>query len=656
VKAARCTRTLLAHRRLPLALAIATAIIMLPALGAGLFMDDLVQRVIELKPAELPARIQDTGLGFSENGKLGTVACDLFGLGRRKEAVELAKDYGLLTWWMPETAKAALWRPITAFTHWLDYRLFPNTPALMHAHSIVWFAGVVFLVVMVYRAITALGTGPSFKAGGQDSRASWIGGLAGVLFLLDKNTYFPVMFVANRGFIVALFFGLLCLYEHHRWRTAKSSLHLTGALLSLVGSLLANEGGASTLAFLVAYALVFEARQWRHRVASLLPAAAVVAAWRVAYVMMGFGVANLGIYIDPGYEPGPFLGQLFQRVTALLGGQLSGVPPEVMLIFSPFWRTAINLVFLLISLACAAVFLPTIARDPPARFWFFSMLLAVVPAATVIPLSKNLAFVAVGAFGVVASFLAGLISDERREATRMPIRFLSWSVAVGLLIAHLAGPVAARVVWAWVTPDLPRMTKRWCGFTRFPEVGDRDVIVVNNPCQLVTFVAPFVRAYYSESIPASFRTLLPANTGFRLTRASEATLIAQVSEHGLSKGLLACGDLGPVHPCYAFQAGNDLLMAQPTWKSGDRVRRKGFVTEILEVSEQGAPRKIAFHFDHSLDSRRMFWLRFDWNSLKYERFPMPSVGDHVTIEGPRRRQRAPTAAAVAGEAARIAGR
>ena len=38
------------------------------------------------------------------------------------------------------------------------------------------------------------------------------------------------------------------------------------------------------------------------------------------------------------------------------------------------------------------------------------MLLAAIPAATVVPLGKNLGFVAVGAYGLIASFLASLFS------------------------------------------------------------------------------------------------------------------------------------------------------------------------------------------------------------------------------------------------------
>jgi hypothetical protein len=52
----------------------------------------------------------------------------------------------------------------------------------MPAQNLVWFAVVVFLVTVLYRKLMGPG---------------WAAGLAGLLFLLDYNTCFPVAFVAT---------------------------------------------------------------------------------------------------------------------------------------------------------------------------------------------------------------------------------------------------------------------------------------------------------------------------------------------------------------------------------------------------------------------------------------------------------------------------
>ncbi len=631
--------TVFAHRLFPIALAAGAVILMLPSLGAGLFMDDLVQRTIQLKPEQLPTEIQYTGFGSAESGTFTAVLNDLFGLSRRKEALELGKDYGLLTWWMPEDLKAALWRPFTAFTHWLDYRLFPEAPALMHAHNIAWFTVVVYLAAVVYRRIAVHGSEVGVVSDEMHARALGVGGLAAFLFLLDKNMFFPVMFVANRGFVIALCWGLLCLYEHHLWRTTRSLWHLAGTTLSLALAMLANEGGASTLAFLLAYALVLEPQNWRMRAVSLLPAIGVMVAWRVVYVWLGFGVANIGGYIDPGYEPLVFLNEVFTRATILAGAQLSGVPPEVTFFLNPAWKPWLTTAFLLFSLTCATVFSQMLRRDRSARFWFLAMLLSLVPAATVVPLSKNLGFVAVGTFGVIAPFLVRLISNGSDERAPKSAGFVAGCVAVLLLMAHVPGSLVARALLAWICPKVSPITTRMTGFRRFPGIGGRDVIMVNCPAQLATLAAPFVRAYYSEPLPMSFATLLPAQTSFTLTRVSDSTLIAEAITRAPGKGLLSCDEMGLVHPCYALQAANTILTAGRTWKVGQRVERKTFVTEVMEITETGAPRKVAFHFHTALDSEQMFWLHFNWGTLKYEKFKVPKVGEGATIAGPQQRSR-----------------
>ncbi len=53
---------LLNHRHLPLILAAGAILLMLPSLRLGLIADDLPQRMIELRPDQFPARIQETGM------------------------------------------------------------------------------------------------------------------------------------------------------------------------------------------------------------------------------------------------------------------------------------------------------------------------------------------------------------------------------------------------------------------------------------------------------------------------------------------------------------------------------------------------------------------------------------------------------------------
>ncbi len=633
-RALRLVRNLLGHRGFPLGLAFAAILFMLPALQTGLFGDDLIQRLTQLKPAELPAHVVDTGFVASDSGKLGTVLRELFGYLHTKGAAARAVAYGIAPWWGAGDWHAALFRPVTAFTHWVDYRVFPNTPALMHAHSIAWYAAAVFLVAYLYRKLWSFGLGTSSTMHGGSGtarvvpRSILIAGLAGFLFLLDKNTYFPVMYVANRGCFVALVFGLLCLDAHHRWRTTQSRRWMVGSGLWLALSMLSNEGGASTLAFLLAYALVLEPGGGRARLFSLIPAGIVLLVWRVVYVSSGYGVRNFLLYIDPGYTPLLFLKNLLPRASGLVGGQLTGLPPEAVLGFDTKWQLIITAMFGGFSLICGLVFWPILRQDRTARFWATAMLLALVPASTVAPLTKNLAFVAVGAFGVMASFLVHLAAPENYVRMRSWVRALAWCVALWLVVAHIPGALAARAVLARISPYIPVATAQAYAFPNSPEIGDRDVVVLNDPTIASAFV-PFDRAYRHLPLPRTIRILVPGSVPIVVTRPDAFTLVLTAKK----ADLLDTEATKPIRLSRALKSANDLLFGQRTWRTGDQITGNGFVVQVLELSLRGSPRALAFRFEKPLDSSERVWLFFDWPRLRHAPFILPGIGGSTEIAG-----------------------
>ena len=198
----------------------------------------------------------------------------------------LTKNYGMLPWWTPDDLKLGLCRPVDR-VHPLArlpalsrFARADARPKILRGSRSSCFSS-----RLIYRKLMGAG---------------WAAGLAALLFLLDGNTYFPVMFVANRGFIMSLFFGLLCLYEHHQWRSTKSRSALALSALFLALSLFSKEGGASTFAFILAYALVLEPGSFRSRALTVLPSILVIIVWRTVYILSGFGLFHVGLfYIDP---------------------------------------------------------------------------------------------------------------------------------------------------------------------------------------------------------------------------------------------------------------------------------------------------------------------------------------------------------------------
>ena len=324
-----------------------------------------------------------------------------------------------------------------------------------------------------------------------------------------------------------------------------------------------------------------------------------------------------------------FLENLVPRMNGLLGGQLTGLPPELAMALNAKWQMILALLFAGFSLICALVFLPVVRRDAAARFWALMMLLALVPAATVAPLSKNLGFIAVGAFGVIASFLAGFASRPERAAMPGLLRAMSWGVAVWLVTAHVAGAIGSRMVMGLASPSIPKLAALASDYPPSLEIGGRDIVVINDPTVLTALV-PFYRAYRGEPLPRSTRILVPGSIPFEVSRPDASTLILKAK----ASDLFDCPELGPIHACYACKSINDFLFGGITWKTGDRVTRKGLLAEILEVSPRGTPRSVAFHFGKPLETDEMVWLFFDWRRGAHRPFALPRIGETVAVAGP----------------------
>lgn len=604
-------KTWLEYKRLPVILAIVAVIFMLPSLKLGLMMDDLIQRVPQLNPSQT-SRLYEAGLVLKEPGKLSTVLFETFGFPRDKYQQKLARDYGCLPWWMPDNIKCSLWRPVTAFAHWLDYRFFPDSPALMHAHNIAWFAAVIFLVTIIYRRLMGI---------------TWVAGLAAVMYLLDANTYFPVSFIANRGFIVSLCLGLLCLYTFHKWRTTGS---VTSAILSVIFltlSIFSNEGGVSTFAFVLAYALVLDKSSWQSRLLSLLPAVLVIIIWRIVYQVLGYGTSGMGAYLDPGHEPLRFLCHLPGYATSVISGQLSGLQPDMMLLVNQHLFNIILFFYIAFIFIAAIIFIPVIRKDTITRFWFMVMIFATIPVAAV-PVSKNFGFVAVGAYGIIAAFTAGLFTKQNWVPKNIFAKSIVWLFCIILLIVHLPLAAAARYAAPKTTP-LGTMGKL-ADLGPLPNAENKNVVIVNTPCQLSMAYAPLYRFYTGQNIPVSIRNLAVGTADLEVTRINERTLVIKSTQDNI----FVSDQRSPLHFSHIFAVLNNLFVGNMTFNQGDKFIVKGLTVEVLACDSKKLPKELAFVFDVPLDDPTLLMLQFNWTNFTYEPFRIPKIGQTVSIPGP----------------------
>jgi len=600
---------------LPLVLSVLGAIFMLPSLWGGLVMDDLVQRNFQLSPSEIPTGLYATGMIPEETGKLSTVLFETFGFTRDKRRGQMTQDYGLMPWWTSGEVKASLWRPFTALTHWLDYRWFPDSPMLMHAHNIIWFSAVVFLASFMYRKII----GPT-----------WVAGLAALMFVLDSNTYFPVMFVANRGFVTALCLGLLCFCMHHKWRARNSILAGILSIVFFFLSLLSNEAGVSTFAFVLAYALVLDKGPWSKRLVTLLPAIITIIIWRTVYQLLGYGISGIGpMYIDPSHEPLRFLYHLPSYGLAVIAGQLTSLPPDVMLFCNLQLCTIIYIFYIIFAAIALILFLPIVVKDVRGRFWFAVMIFAAIPIVSA-PSSKNFGFVAIGAYGFIAVFVGNLIENSNRLCVSHLYRSFAWVLCIILLIVHIPRAAISRVVSAKVTPAVLKGLGNAAASETVSLLEESRVVIVNAPCQLSVFVMPFNAAYYGNPIPKSIRALAFACTALEIRKPDDKTVIIKSKEDSI----FTSEQNSLLHLSHAFAASNRLFSSSQMFEKHDKFVLKGMTAKIMEKGQSGFPREVAFTFDVPLEDEELHWLKFNWHSFLYEPFSLPEPGETVMVNGP----------------------
>lgn len=230
-------RRWLTHRHLPIMLACVGIILTLPALGTGLVFDDYWHRTMLL--GQWPRSTEDASLFGMFSFMDGT-----------PEGAQVLKEAGIVPWWTFEGIKAAFWRPLTEFTHWLDYQLWAGTPWLMHVHSLLWLGAVIWVIAKLYRRIIG---------------SEWVAGLAGLLFAIDNAHGIPAGFICNRNTLIAAFFGGLTLLAHVRWRQdGWRPGTVWGPLCYLLG-LLSKESALATGAYLFAYTLFLDRGRMRRR-------------------------------------------------------------------------------------------------------------------------------------------------------------------------------------------------------------------------------------------------------------------------------------------------------------------------------------------------------------------------------------------------------
>ena len=504
-------------------------------------------------------------------------------------------DLGLLPWWTFPGVRVAFWRPVSALTHWLDYTLWRDLPVLMHVQTLLWFSALIVAAFLMYRRLM----GPADGAG-----------LAALLYALAGAHADAITNVAGRNVILGVFFGTLTLLLHDRWRGAGWRAGSVAAPACLALALLSAEGGVATGAYLLAHAVFLDRGGWRRRLQGLLPHGTVIATWQLLYSGLGYGVLGAApAYINPIREPLEFAYALAKNGPILLAAQWTGPSAES---FStlPSPAAAIRWVAALVTIAVlVALLAPLLKRDPVARFWALGQALAVVPICAAMPHDRYLFFVGLGAMGLLAQFLCGLLSRESCRPGRLLWRVPAILLACALAGIHLiASPLqlirsAAGMGGVGVTEQAAD------SIPADPALRRQLLVIVNLPTAVVVFHEFFVRTVKGQPIPAQTRLLASGAAALRAYRVDAHTL--RVRWEGRQEPI--------------FRAREHPLVA------GQRVRLAGTDVEVTAVTGDGWPAEAIFRFDDDLDGPALRWLTWEKDQGRFVSFRPPSVGETVLV-------------------------
>lgn len=575
-------RALLIHPRFPMHVALIAAALAAPSLGVGWLADDYTHQFAIRAAEDLPDL-------YSVSPWNPFAFWD--GDPAHNRAI---LDLGVSPWWTHPQIKAVLWRPLAVVFHHLDYALWPDSPFLMHVHSLAWFGAVIAAVAVLYRRI-----------GG----ATWAAGLAGLLYAIDDAHAVPAAWIANRSTLLATFFGVLSILAHVQWRERGSRRCALFAPMLLALSLLSKEEGLATTAYLFAYAVFLGRGSWRDRLISLAPYAVVVVLWRVVWSMAGGGLEHCRLYVDPMHDPIGFVVNVWLWAPVLLLGQWAFPPPDINVLFTSngphpvFWYAAIGLIVIGVW-----VIGPRLRNDRVSGFFVIGMLLSLLPICAGLPGDRLLYFAGIGAMGLVAKFIESLTRIDLHRPG-LPTR----SFAAFLILVHgVAASVLLPLRSAW--PLGPTSFLRQMEF-HAPlglEIAEQDLILVNAPVVLFTAYLPIKRLLAGEPAPRHLRVLSPSGAAVSLHRPDVSTLIVRPTP----------SYLGPQF---------DRLFRRPdeSLALGERVALTGVTVEVTEVDDAGRVSEAKFHFDVDLDDPSLRWFR--WKKGEFVLFTPPRVGETIEL-------------------------
>ncbi len=513
-------------------------------------------------------------------------------------------ESGLAPWFSSKSIKLQFFRPITEMNIWLDYWLWPNTAPLMHLHGLLWFIAGLVLLHCLYKNIYH----------GSD-HYKVILGLAIIIYAIDSNHGLVLGWLCQRGSLIANVFCILALIFHHKYQhTSYTHIHYYIAPIFSFLGLLSAEASLSLFGFLLSYAIFLSSDNSLFiRLLRLWPYGIVLLIWYAMYQSIGFGTSGFASYINPVNEPQAFIANFPSRLLLLLTGIWSNIPAEFFQLIKSEDKTNLLIIVSIYLLVMTLVSLPILRTSSSARFWFFGILIALIPNTMVIYGSRMLFITSIGAAPFIAELLVWYWVRRSQFTFKSLVKLLTAAAVVLQLLTHT-------VFSAFLLPIISFSPYiRWEPGKTFLEsipiddtVKGKDIILLNPPLASLAIQTTMYRHLHDKPIGDANWVLASHPNELNIKRLDESSILLTGTKPLVSKN------------DWTFRTANDLFTV------GDTFKYNGMTAKIEQVNQDSQPMSVTFTFDAPLIDKNFYIIAWvDSNTpIKYE---LPSPNSSVDI-------------------------
>jgi len=600
-------RPIMASRYWIVIVLIVAILLYAPFLFSGFFQDDYGFR-IQFSP-DVPEEVSKV----MRNGLL-----NLYGFSwDASTRFRIGQDRGFVPWWASDQIKTNFFRPLSSLTLAFDYSLWPNTPLLMHIHSLLWFCLLILLAYRLYRSV---------------SGSAVVAGISILLLVVDDVFTGPAGWISNRHAVIAMVFSVLCVWLYHQGVSKQKWPYIAWACGVYALALLASEMGLVTFAYLFAYLLVLDRDKWLGRVKRIVPFVLITVVWRLAYTGLGYGASGTLLYIDPILNPVDFITQLLTRFPLLLFSVVGLPVVEALLAFSPQGAGVLAAVSLIALGLLALATYPVLKTHRTSAFWVIGLLGAVIPLVSGIPQNRNLGLVSLGVMGLAGQLLVDVATARRTGPLTTFQRILLKMGTPLLLILYLVVSPIVVISNPASTRTMAEDQAQVADFGSAPELAEQHLYVINPPGTMIYIAGMLQRLFTDEPLPASINYLSSGFTPVHIERVDARTIIV-TPEGGYTPlpGPIVddkTGMVTHVHLENVYRALDGFhYNPQNPMQVGQVVALSEVTVEVTDMTSDGRIAQAAFTFAHPLDDSRYVWLLWDEDTSTYERVQMPPVGE-----------------------------